>query len=287
MAESMRPVEAVSKGGDGYGVLFWAAAVWFALVVVAAVAGDLFPLPDPDRISPADKYLPVLSEGHLLGTDQLGRDILARLVDGSRISMIISFVTVIVGISVGGLLGTTVGYFGGKIEAAAMAVVNIALSFPALVVLLGVIAMVGQSLKVLTIVFSLLAIPAYTRFARASAISLKQREWVAASQMMGATTPRVVGLVLLPEVLITLVTFGLLALGGVIVAEGAIAFLGFGVPPPQATWGGMIADGNRAFADDIVHVALVPATTMFFTILSLNLLGDGLRRRLQVREAQI
>ena len=124
MAESMRPVEAVSKGGDGYGVLFWAAAVWFALVVVAAVAGDLFPLPDPDRISPADKYLPVLSEGHLLGTDQLGRDILARLVDGSRISMIISFVTVIVGISVGGLLGTTVGYFGGKIEAAAMAVVK-------------------------------------------------------------------------------------------------------------------------------------------------------------------
>lgn len=287
MAEAGIPERTATDDEEGLGVLFWAAAVWFGLVVMAAIAGDLFPLPDPDRISPADKYLPVLTEGHLLGTDQLGRDMLARLVDGARVSMIISFVTVGVGITVGGLLGTAIGFAGGKIETFSMALVNIALSFPALVVLLGVIAMVGQSLEVLTIVFSLLAIPAYTRFARASTISLKQREWVAASQMIGATRLRVVGRVLLPEVLVTLVTFGLLALGGVIVAEGAIAFLGFGVPPPQATWGGMIADGNRAFADDIVHVALVPATTMFLTILSLNLLGDGLRQRLQVREAQI
>jgi peptide/nickel transport system permease protein len=91
----------------------------------------------------------------------------------------------------------------------------------------------------------------------------------------------------MPNVLLTLITFGLLAVGGVIVAEGVIAFLGFGVPPPQATWGGMIADGNRAFADDILHVAVVPATTMFLTILSLNLVGDGLRRKFQVRDAQI
>ena len=269
------------------GVLFWIAAVWLFVVLFVAIFGRFLPLDDPTRIHPADKYLPVLSDGHLLGTDQLGRDILARLVDGAKISVFISLTTVGVGIVVGGLIGTTVGYFGGKTEAIAMAMVNIALSFPALVILLGVVAMAGQTLKVITIVFSVLAIPAYTRFARASTLTIKQNDWVTASAMIGSTTPRLVFKVLMPNVLITLITFGLLAVGGVIVAEGVIAFLGFGVPPPQATWGGMMADGNRAFADDILHVAVVPATTMFLTILSLNLVGDGLRRRLQVRDAQI
>ncbi len=229
----------------------------------------------------------MLSDGHLLGTDQLGRDMLARLVDGAKISVFISLTTVGIGIVVGGVIGTTVGYFGGKIEAIAMAIVNIVLSFPSLVILLGVVAMAGQTLKVITIVFSVLAVPGYTRFARASTLTIKQNDWVTASRMIGATTPRLIFRVLMPNVLLTLITFGLLAVGGVIVAEGVIAFLGFGVPPPQATWGGMIADGNRAFADDILHVAVVPATTMFLTILSLNLVGDGVRRRLQVREAQI
>ncbi len=269
------------------GVLFWASVVWLGVVLVAALFGWALPLADPTRISPADKYAGVLSDGHLLGTDQLGRDMLARLVDGAKISVFISLVTVTVGISVGAVVGTTVGYIGGRVETVAMALVNIMLSFPALVILLGVVAMAGQTLKVITIVFSVLAVPGYIRFARASTLTLKQSDWVLASEAIGATRPRLVFRVLMPNVLITLLTFGLLAIGGVIVAEGVIAFLGFGVPPPQATWGGMIADGNRAFADDVIHVALVPAITMFLTILSLNLVGDGLRRRYQVREARI
>ncbi len=273
--------------GSGLGVLFWIAVAWLFVVLIAAVFGHFLPLDDPTRIRPADKYLPILSDGHLLGTDQLGRDMLARLVDGAKISVFISVTTVGVGIVVGGTIGTTVGYFGGKIEAIAMAIVNIVLSFPALVILLGVVAMAGQTLKVITTVFSVLAIPAYTRFARASTITIKQNDWVTASAMIGSTTRRIVFRVLMPNVLLTLITFGLLAIGGVIVAEGVIAFLGFGVPPPQATWGGMIADGNRAFADDVLHVAIVPATAMFLTILSLNLVGDGLRRHFQVRAAQI
>jgi len=272
---------------SGLGVLFWFAVAWLFVVLIAAVFGHFLPLDDPTRIRPADKYLPIFSDGHLLGTDQLGRDMLARLVDGAKISVFISLTTVGVGIVVGGILGTTVGYFGGKVEAIAMAIVNIVLSFPALVILLGVVAMAGQTLKVITTVFSVLAIPAYTRFARASTITIKQNDWVTASAMIGSTTRRIVFRVLMPNVLLTLITFGLLAIGGVIVAEGVIAFLGFGVPPPQATWGGMIADGNRAFADDVLHVAIVPASAMFLTILSLNLVGDGLRRHFQVRAAQI
>ena len=283
------PIAVPARVGAGskLGVLFWISVSWLTLVAFAALFGWLLPLPDPTRISPAEKYLPVFSDGHLLGTDQLGRDMLARLVDGAKISVALSLTTVVVGITIGGLIGTTVGYFGGRAEALTMALVNIALSFPALVLLLGVIAMVGSDFWVLVTVFSVLAVPGYTRFARASTLSIKQNDWVTVSAMVGSTTPRIVFRVLMPNVLLTLVTFGLLAIGGVIVAEGVIAFLGFGVPPPQATWGGMIADGNRAFADDVLHVALVPATTMFLTILSLNLVGDGLRRRFQVRDAQI
>ena len=270
----------------GYGPVFWGAAGWLALIVFAAVFGDLLPLADPNRISPANKLLPIFSDGHVLGTDQLGRDILARLVAGARISVFISVATVTVGIIVGGLIGTTVGYLGGRVEKLVMVVVNIMLSFPALVLLLGVVAMVGSSLKVLTVMFCILAVPGYTRFGRASALVLMQRDWVLVSRMVGARGRRIVFKVLMPDVLITLITFGLLALGGVIVAEGTIAFLGFGIPPPQATWGSMISDGKNAL-DESLNLALVSAATMFFTILSLNLVGDGFRRRYQLKDAQI
>ena len=275
------------RAADSFGLLFWAATVWLGFVIAAALLAGVLPLPDPSRISPGNKFLPIGSRGHLLGTDQLGRDILARLTEGARISMFISLLTVAVGITVGGLVGTTVGYAGGRIERATMAIVNIALSFPSLILLLGVIAFAGQSLRNIVIVFCLLAIPGYIRFARASTLTLKERDWVLASRMIGATDRRIVFRVLLPDVLVTLITFGLLAIGGVIVAEGVIAFLGVGVPPPTATWGQMIADGQRDFDEQVIHTALIPATVMFLTILSLNLVGDGLRNRLQVREAQI
>ena len=272
--------------GYSYGIVFWAAAFWVVLILVVAIFGDLLPLKDPNRINPADKLLPILTEGNVLGTDQLGRDILARLVAGARVSVFISVATVTVGILVGGLIGATVGFFGGRLETIVMVVVNVMLSFPALVLLLGVVAMVGSSLKVLTIMFCILAVPGYTRFARASALVLMQRDWVLVSKMVGSKSSRIVLRVLMPDVLITLITFGLLALGGVIVAEGTIAFLGFGIPPPQATWGSMIADGKNSL-DESLNLALVSASTMFLTILSLNLVGDGLRRRHQLRDAQL
>lgn len=274
------------RSGDGHGVLFWVSAGWLTLVFLLALFGDLLPLKDPNRINPADKLLPVFSDGAILGTDQLGRDLLARLVDGAQISVFISLVSVVVGITVGGLIGTAVGFYQGRLERVVMAVVNIMLSFPALVLLLGVVAMAGSSLTVLTIVFSALAVPGYIRFARASTLSLMKRDWVLVSQMVGTTNLRLIVRVLMPEVLITLITFGLLAVGGVIVAEGTIAFLGFGVPPPQATWGSMIAEGKNAL-DETLNLALVPASIMFLTILSLNLVGDGLRRANRIRESQI
>jgi len=275
-----------APSGSGYGVLFWLAASWMVMILFVAAFGDLLPPKDANRINPTDKLLSIFSDGYLLGTDQLGRDILSRLVQGAQVSMFISVVSVVSGSLDDGLVGTTVGFFGGWFERIVMALVNIMLSFPALVLLLGVVAMVGSSLKVLTIVFGVLAIPGYVRFARGSTLVLMKREWVTASAMIGSTRRRLVIRILLPEVMVTLITFGLLAIGGVIVAEGTIAFLGFGVPPPQATWGSMISDGKNALSDSI-NLAVVGASTMFLTILSLNLIGDGLRRKNQVRQSQI
>ncbi|MCP5028412.1 MAG: ABC transporter permease [Actinomycetia bacterium] len=268
------------------GLLVWLSVAWLLLVVFLAVFAPYLPLPDPNRASPKNALAPIFSDGHLLGTDPLGRDILARLAAAARISVIISMVSVGVGITIGGIIGTTVGYVRGWPERVGVAVTNILLSFPALILLLGVVAMVGRSLTALTSVIAFLAIPGYFRFARARTLALSEEGFVDAARMIGATRRSVVFRELLPNVMNTLITFGLLAVGGVIVAEGTLAFLGLSVPPPQATWGGMIAEG-KGVLDRTLHVAVVPSVVMFVTVLSLNLVGDLFRSRLDIKESRL
>lgn len=274
------------RGPSDFGLLFWFATAWLVLVLLAAVIGWALPLPDPNRVSPQNALQPVLTGGHLLGTDPLGRDILSRLVNGARVSVIISTVSVSTGIVFGGLIGTTVGYVRGWPERIVVAVTNVLLSFPSLILLLGVVGMVGPSLTTITTVIAVLSIPAYVRFSRAGALGLSEAGYVTAAKMLGTTTPTIIRRELIPNVALTLATFGLLALGGVIVAEGTLAFFGLSVPPPQATWGGMIAEG-KGVIDRALHVAVVPSVVMFLTVLSLNLVGDGLRRRYDVRSIRI
>lgn len=268
------------------GPLFWPAIVWLVIVAFCAAFAWALPLADPNRINPSDALQPLFSDGHILGTDGLGRDTLSRLVHGARISVVISVVSVSVGLTVGGLIGTTVGFYGGWIERATMALVNIVLAFPGLILLLGVVAMVGSTLTSLTAVFSFLAIPGYIRFSRGSTLAIKEREFVLMDRTLGARDNRLILRSLLPNVLTTLFTFGLLALGGVIVLEGTLAFIGLGLSAPQATWGGMIADG-KAELSKTLQPTIVPATVMFLTVLSINLVGDGLRRRFEIRDVRI
>lgn len=275
-----------SKSGSGLGVLFWLGVAWLVIVFFCAAFGWVLPLPDPNRVSPKDALDPVLTSGHLLGTDPLGRDILARVVAGARVSVFISVVAVTTGVVIGGLIGTTVGYRKGILERVTMIITNILLSFPSLILLLGVIGMVGPSLKTITSVIAILSIPGYIRFARAGALGLSSEGYVHAAEMFGTKRRHIVLNELIPNVVPTLMTFGLLALGGVIVAEGTLAFLGLSIPPPTATWGSMIAEG-KGVIDRALHVAIVPATVMFLTVLSLNLVGDGLRRHFDVREVRI
>lgn len=290
MSETIAPSEAkslrVRLADAELGTLFWIAVGWLTIVLFCAIFGGLLPVGDPNRVNPSAALDPVLTKGHILGTDALGRDILARCIAGARVSVFISVVAVSVGLVFGGIIGTAAGFFRGWFEKVVVAITNVLLSFPSLILLLGVVGMVGPSLKSITSVIAILSIPAYIRFSRAGALTLSEAGFVQAARMMGTKPMTIIRRELLPNVAPTLFTYALLALGGIIVAEGTLAFLGLSVPPPTATWGGMIAEGKNTL-DRTLHVAVVPSVVMFLTVLSLNLVGDGMRRHLDIRSVRI
>jgi len=268
------------------GTLFWLAVAWLVVVAFAAITASLLPIDDPNEIVIADKIADPGESGHLLGADGLGRDILSRLVFGARVSLIISIGVVSLGMLIGGTLGMVVGYFRGWLETIIMAILDILLAFPALILLLGLVAFVGQSLMAITLVIAFLSIPYYTRVSRATTLAVSQREFVLAAKAMGATHRRIIFREILPNVLLPIMAFGLVSLGVIIVLEGSLAFLNLSVARPAATWGSMIAEGKRHLSDT-VHVALFPSLAMFLTVLSLNFVGDTLRSRYDVRESAL
>ncbi len=278
-----RPSRRRRRGRD---VLFWLATGWLALVVVVAITASWLPLPDPDDQNLANRLARPFSPGHLLGTDGLGRDILSRLAFGARVSLIISLAAVSIGMVVGGSLGMVVGYVRGRVEGVVMWAINVILAFPGLVMLLGLVAFVGQSLTAITLVVGFLSIPIYARVARATTLTVAQREYVLAARALGASRARILVREVLPNVVLPVVAFGLVAIGVVIVLEGSLAFLGLSVQAPAPTWGSMIAEGRRHL-DQTVHLSLVPSVAMFLTVLSVNFVGDALRTRFDVRESAL
>lgn len=277
------PAEPSHKSGKGIG--FWLATAWLTIVVICAFFRDWLPVADALRPNVVDK-LATPSAEYPLGTDGLGRDTLARLVHGARVSVVVSLSAVGVGMFVGGTLGMIAGYVRGWFESLLMAAVNVILAFPGLVLLLVLLAYVGQSLSVISLVIGFLSIPIYTRVARANTLAISQREFVLAAHTMGAGRIRILFREIAPNVIMPVLAFGLVAMGVVIVLEGALAFLGLSVEAPTPTWGGMIAEGKRHLST-APHVALIPSATMLLTVLSLNFVGDVFRRRYDVREANL
>jgi peptide/nickel transport system permease protein len=270
----------------GRGVVFWTATGWLVLVVVLAVTASWLPLPDPEDQDLANRLAPPFSEGHALGTDGLGRDVLSRLIFGARVSLIISLAAVSIGTLVGGTIGMAVGYARGRVDGVVMWAINVLLAFPGLVLLLGLVAFVGQSLMAITLVVGFLSVPTYARVARASTLSVAQREYVLAARALGASKWRILRREILPNVVLPVAAFGMVALGVVIVLEGSLAFLGLSVKAPDPTWGSMIAEGRRHL-EETAHLSLVPSAVMFLTVLAVNFVGDALRSHFDVREASL
>ena len=266
-------------------LLFWLAVGWIGIILALALTADLLALPSPTDMDMLERRAASSGE-HWLGTDGLGRDELARLIFGARISLIVGLCAPVIGLTIGGALGLLAGYFRGRFEALVVGSMDVLLAFPPLILALAVTAYLGQSILYLTLIIGVLGIPAFMRVARASTLTLARREFVIAAEALGATHLRILLRELLPNVMLPLIAFFLLGVAVTIVVEGALSFLGLGVPPPIPSWGSMIGEGRESL-DVAPRIAFMPAIAMFLTVLSFNLIGDTLRALTDPRQGAL
>lgn len=283
-ADSGLPDEASSPGGRKLGVVVALSALWILVLVFLAIFRDLLPIRDPDELGIRTREVERFEgpgRNAWFGGDGQGRDMFSRVVWGARPALVLGLtVTVFAGI-MGSAIGMTAGYLRGRFDAVTSILIDIALAFPGLVLLIAVRATFGNSMTVFIILFSLTSVPAYARIVRGATFSLSEREFVDAAAGMGATKRRILARELTPNIVLPVLSFAFIGFALVIVAEGGLAFIGLSLD--QITWGQLIADGTGDISRH-GHVSLIPATVMFLTILAFNLVGDGLRSLWAPRE---
>jgi peptide/nickel transport system permease protein len=230
---------------------------------------------DPSAIS-LGATLRAPSAEHWFGTDQLGRDLFARVIHGARISLFVAFCAVTLAGVIGALIGVTAGYLGGVFDAVAMRVVDIQLALPAVILALVLVGAVGTSLFNLIVVLSLANWARFARVTRSEALTLRTRDFVLLSRLAGASRIRIILCHIAPNVVNTFIVLATLDVGIIIILEATLSFLGLGVPPPTPSWGSMIADG-RQYLETAWWICGIPGIVLMVTVLSANLLGDALR----------
>jgi len=256
------------------------------LLLSAALLAQWLPLPDPANDTDYTQLSIPPSLTHWLGTDDVGRDLLSRIIWGARISLTVGLSATLIGLFVGGVLGLSSGYFRGYYEEAVLWLIDVILSLPPLVAAMTISAVLGPSLTNVTLAIAFIKIPAFARVTRAATLGYANREFVLAAHSLGASHRDVLLRELLPNVFLAVGTYGLTSVAIAIATEGGLAFLGLSVPPPAASWGALIAQGRPVLAE-APHVALVPALVMFVTVLALNVIGDASRKRLDTRGAAL
>ena len=226
-----------------------------------------------------------------LGTDHLGRDILSRIIYGARISLLAAVITLGVGGSIGVLLGLVAGWYGGVVDEAVMRFVDILLAIPLVLIALAMVATLGSSLTIIVAVLTIFIWPRFARQLRGEVLQLKNMDFVALAKVAGASTPRILFIHIFPGTINTLIVVATLQVGIVILLEATLSFLGAGVPPPTATWGGMVSDGRGLLAGGFETgswwISTFPGIAIMLTVMSLNLFGDWLRDKLDPRLRQI
>ena len=254
------------------------------LTLAIGIFADWLVLHDPVAINPAKGQLPpaFLEEGtweHPLGTDRKGRDILSRVVLGTRVSLLVAVSAIVGGGAFGTALGFVAGYRGGWLEAAIMRVTDAFLAFPGILVALVLTVTVGASARVVVAVLALILWPRYSRQVRGEVLYWKAQEFVLGARALGAPGSRIVLRHILPNVVNTIVVLCTLQLGWAIVVEASLSYLGAGIPPPTPSWGSMVAEGQN-FIATAWWISVFPGIAIMLVVLSLNLLGDWLRDRL-------
>ena len=253
----------------------WVGLVVFIAVVLAACFAPWLSTHDPTAQDLVEQLQPPTA-AHWFGTDHYGRDVWSRILYGARISLVIGLVSTAIAMAVGSAIGIAAGWYGGKLDAAVMQIVDMLLAFPALILGLIIVAMLGASAPNIIAAIALTSIPSFARIARAPTIAIKHREYIEAGRALGFSDARIVGVHILPNILPEILVMGSLWLANAIRTEASLAFLGLGVKPPTPTWGGMIREGFENILDD-PWLAIIPSLTILTVIFALNLLGDGLR----------
>jgi len=284
-------------------VTFWIATGWMGLVIFLAVFAGVLPFVHSYSAGSVLDGKEPPSLHHWMGTDVNGRDIFSRWVYGARVSLSIGLAAIVFGLLIGGFLGLLAGYHRKRTDTLIVTVMDILLAFPALVlalmlvtfgqapdggdrhISLGPIHFTLSRFALVVFVLGILSIPPLTRIVRASTLSLSNREFVMASRALGAKNSRVISREILPNVIPPMLSFALTGLAVLIVAEGALAFLGLSVRPPTPSWGFMIFEGKNPLQTGQWWISLLPALFMFLTILAINMIGDVLAKRFDIRDA--
>lgn len=259
-----------------------AATIVLFLVAVAALVGPLVAPHDPlDQSLLARLRPPIWQERglpeHLLGTDNLGRDIFSRLIYGARVSVSVGVIVVTLGAVIGTLLGVCAGFFGGRFETVVVAIVDIGLSFPLLLLALTVVAVLGPTTTTVIMALAMRGWVVFARVARGQTLALKHYQFIEATRSIGAPTPWILGRHMLPNLLPSIMTVAVLELARMVLAESSLSFLGLGVQPPGISWGLMLAEG-RNYMLTAPWLVTIPGLVIAATVLSVNILASHVRR---------
>jgi peptide/nickel transport system permease protein len=250
--------------------------------VLAALLAPVLPLADPDTVDTPNRLRPPGSPGHALGTDEFGRDLLARLVWGARVSLLAGVATAAASMLIGVTLGVIGGFYTGWVEALVMRLTDILMAFPYILLAIAIVGGLGPGLRNAMLAIAIVGFPIYTRLVRGIVLSLREREFVEAARALGAGDPVILARHILPHLLSPVIVAFSLDVGFKILATAGLSFLGLGTQPPTADWGSMLATG-RQFVILSPHVAMLPGLAIFVVVLALNMVGDALRDLLDPR----
>lgn len=253
----------------------WVGLVIVIAVILAAVFAPLIAPHDPLEQDILSRLQPPHDDFYL-GTDYFGRDILSRLLYGARISLVIGVASTVIALVLGSLIGMLAGWYGGRFDVVVMQAMDILLAFPSLILGLILVAMLGPSMENITIAIALTSIPSFARIARAPTISVKERDYIEAGRALAFSDARILARHILPNIFPEILVMGSLWLANAIRTEASLAFIGLGVKPPTATWGGMIREGFENILDSY-WLVLAPSLAILIIVFALNILGDGLR----------
>jgi peptide/nickel transport system permease protein len=253
---------------------FTAGLILTVVLILCALAAPLLAPHDPIS-QETSRRLETPSKEHPLGLDDLGRDVLSRIIWGARVSLRVGFSVVLITSLVGVTLGAISGYFGGWVDLAIMRVCDILLAFPGILLAIAMVAVLGPSLNNVVIALAIIGWVSYARLVRGQVLKVREMEFVTAAKALGARSPRVILRHVLPNVINPVIVMATLGLAGAILAEASLSFLGLGVQPPTPSWGAMLTAGRR-YLGLANHLAIFPGAAIMLAVMGLNFLGDGL-----------